>query len=203
MKRFRIVPSTVALVAALTLGLGGCAMQSGSDSTLPEVPASGAPVSPASGTRADPHDPDTTITGTTLDVVVGPALWAVDDSAITGLSSNNEAAPDGRAYVVIPITVTYTKELAPGTVPTLLVDYESEDGQVTSPVDDDQPVIWIGDELNPFDSSVRDIEVGETVSGHVIFLVDEANLAAGGFIRVGMLFGSSGEYQYVTVQREG
>lgn len=150
---------------------------------------------------ADPHDPDTTIEGRTLDVVVGPPLAAVDDSAITGLSEHNEAAPEGSAYVVVPITVTYREELAPGTIPTLLVGYETEDGNVTETFDDGQPSVWIDDEPNILENEVRGLKVGETISGHVFLLVDQADIDAGGFVRLGMVFGDSAGYQYVTALR--
>lgn len=92
--------------------------------------------------------------------------------AVAAANSFNEPAPDGKVYILVNITATYTGTKAEGETPTVTVEYVTADGNTVKSYD----TFAVAPE--PFDN-LGTLYEGASATGNVVLTVPAANAAEG------------------------
>lgn len=173
------------IAAAVALALAGCS--SGEDSPKEEAPASEQSVSEevveeevveeaAAGTREEPlpvgstvEDGDWKVTLNSVDLDAAEAVAAENEF--------NEPAADGFTYIMANVTVEYSGDDADGTVPMLIVEYVTTDGNARTTYDDEVVMTVAPDSLDTLSTMYE----GASITGNLLFAVPSDTAGEGVF----------------------
>lgn len=189
---------TVAAAAALTLA--GCANssdvataeappseQSAAEEVVEEEVAEEEVVEEAApiGTREVPLPIGSTVEDGDWKVTLNSVTLDATE-AVAAENAFNEPAPEGYVYVLANLTIEYMGSEADGTVPMLIVEYVTTDGNTRTTYDDEVMMTVAPDALDTLSTMYG----GASLSGNLLFSVPAATAGEGVFAIQPDLLGS-------------